>query len=232
MPAACRRASPAPRDRPPTCAPCRTPLAGLASGSDGAADRGHDGAEIRQRIRAAGGHAPVPTSQQKRQQISVPPSLCRQRDLIGRCFNASTASSSSDASPRASTSPHATTSAPSPSPPSTRGHGLTPGPRPRPRRQATGGTAQPLRPSWRGRGVTDRRRVRARASFSGLSRKTRSALPRRRSRSVVPPLRAVTGRGATRGNHPCARAQGEFAAETPASPQVPRLGRRCRAGGR
>jgi len=62
-------------------------LADLAADSDVVADRGYDYADVRQRIQAAGGRAHVPTTRQKRNQISVPPELYRQRNLIERCFN-------------------------------------------------------------------------------------------------------------------------------------------------
>jgi transposase len=63
-------------------------LEGLAPpGSDVVADRGYDYAEVRQRIRVAGGRDHLPTTRQKREQISVAPALYRQRDLIERCFN-------------------------------------------------------------------------------------------------------------------------------------------------
>lgn len=62
-------------------------LAGLAPGSDVVADRGYDYAEVRERIRAAGGRDHVPTTKQKREQVSVAPALYRQRNLIERCFN-------------------------------------------------------------------------------------------------------------------------------------------------
>lgn len=80
-------------------------LAGLAADSAGVADRGYDHDELRQRIQAAGGRAHVPTTRQslqatpaasanaeggkggKRNRISVPPELYRQRNLIERCFN-------------------------------------------------------------------------------------------------------------------------------------------------
>lgn len=62
-------------------------LVGLPAGSDVVADRGYDYAEVRRRIRASGGRDHVPTTRQKRKQISVPPSLYRQRNLIERCFN-------------------------------------------------------------------------------------------------------------------------------------------------
>ena len=62
-------------------------LAGLAADSDVVADRGYDYGEVRQRIQAAGGRAHVPTTRQKRNQISVPPELYRQRNLIERCFH-------------------------------------------------------------------------------------------------------------------------------------------------
>ncbi|MCS6931565.1 MAG: transposase, partial [Acetobacteraceae bacterium] len=62
-------------------------LAGLAPGSDVVADRGCDYNEVRQRIRAAGSRDHVPTTRQKRKQITVAPALYRQRNLIERCFN-------------------------------------------------------------------------------------------------------------------------------------------------
>jgi transposase len=62
-------------------------LAGLAPGSDVVADRGYDYDEVRERIRTAGGRDHVPTTRQKRKQITVPPALYRQRNLIERCFN-------------------------------------------------------------------------------------------------------------------------------------------------
>ena len=62
-------------------------LRGLPEDSDVVADRGYDYDEVRHRIRAAGGRDHVPTTRQKRNQISVPPELYRQRNLIERCFN-------------------------------------------------------------------------------------------------------------------------------------------------
>ena len=62
-------------------------LVGLAADSDVVADRGYDDAEVRRRIKAAGGRAHVPTTRRKRKQISVAPALYRQRNLIERCFN-------------------------------------------------------------------------------------------------------------------------------------------------
>ena len=62
-------------------------LAGLAPGSDVVADRGYDYDEVRRTIRMAGSRDHVPTTRQKRKQISVPPALYRQRNLIERCFN-------------------------------------------------------------------------------------------------------------------------------------------------
>ncbi len=62
-------------------------LVGLAADSDVVADRGYDYDAVRRRIRDAGSRNHVPTPRQKRNQISVPPALYRQRNLIGRCFN-------------------------------------------------------------------------------------------------------------------------------------------------
>lgn len=62
-------------------------LIGLAADSDVVADRGYDYADVRQRIHAAGSRAHVPTTRQKRAQISVDPTFYRQRNLIERCFN-------------------------------------------------------------------------------------------------------------------------------------------------
>lgn len=62
-------------------------LLGLPAGCDVVADRGYDYGEVRRCIRAAGGRDHVPTTRQKREQISVPPALYRQRNLIERCFN-------------------------------------------------------------------------------------------------------------------------------------------------
>lgn len=62
-------------------------LIGLPADSDVVADRGYDYADVRRCIHAAGSRAHVPTTRQKRTQISVAPALYRQRNLIERCFN-------------------------------------------------------------------------------------------------------------------------------------------------
>ena len=107
--------------------------AGQAADSDVVADRGDHYANLRRCIQAAGSRAYIPTTPQKRTQISITPDLYRQRNLIEPCFKRP---STSAASPRASTNSRATTSAPSPSPPSGCGHGLRPEPTSRWRAQA------------------------------------------------------------------------------------------------
>lgn len=62
-------------------------MVGLATYSDVVADHGYDYRAVCRLVHAAGSRAHVPTTRQKREQISVAPAPYRQRNLIERCFN-------------------------------------------------------------------------------------------------------------------------------------------------
>ena len=62
-------------------------LVGLHADSDVVADRENNHADVRTHIQAAGSRAHVPNTRQKLTRISIAPALCRQRNLIERCFN-------------------------------------------------------------------------------------------------------------------------------------------------